>query len=61
MSVRSFYRLYILNGETNLETKALSTPKLKKLYSPKSRLKQALLGSITTPNFMQIRWTVMEE
>ena len=61
MSVRSFYRLYILNGETNLETKVFSTPKLKKLQSLKSRMKQALLGSITTPNFMQIRWTVMEE
>ena len=49
-----------MNGETNLDTKALPTPKLKKLQSPKSRLKQALLGSITTPNFTQIRWTVME-
>ena len=61
MSVRSFLSTVHLNGETNLETKAFSTPKLKKLKSPKSRLKQALLGSITKPNFMQIRWTVMEK
>ena len=61
MSVRSFVSTVHLNGRTNLETKAFSTPKLKKLLPPKSRLKLALLGSITAPNFMQIRWTVMEE
>ena len=61
MSVESFLSTVHLNGGTNLDTKAFSTPKLKKLYSPKSRLKQALLGSITTPNFKQIRCTVMEK
>ena len=44
-----------------MDTKTVSTPKLKKLQSPKSRLKQALLGSITTPNFTKIRWTIMEK
>ena len=31
MSVRSFLSTVHLNGETNLETEAFSTPKLKKL------------------------------
>ena len=31
MSVRSFLSTVHLNGETNLETKAFSMPKLKKL------------------------------
>ena len=61
MSVYSFVSTVHLNGGTNLDTKAFSTPKLNKFWAPKSRLKQALLGSITTPNFMQIRWTVMEK
>ena len=61
MIVYSFVSTVHLNGGTNLDSKAFSTQKLKKLYPPKSRLKQTLMGSITTPNFMQIRWTGMEK
>ena len=49
-----------MNGETNLDTKTLPTPKLKKLQSPKSRLKQALLGSITTLNFTQFHANLLD-
>ena len=52
MSVQTFLFPVHLDGRTNVETKTFSTPNLEELYSPKSRLKQALLGSITTPNFM---------
>ena len=43
MSVKRFLSTVHLNGETNLDTKTLSTPKLKELQPPKSTLKQALL------------------
>ena len=36
-------------------------PKLKDLQCPKIRLMQPLLGVIPMPNFMQIRWTVIEK
>ena len=35
--------------------------KLIEVQSPKVRHKQPLLVAITTPHFMQIRWTVIEE
>ena len=61
MSVISFLFAVHLNGRTNVETKTFSTPKLEKLYSPKSSMKQPLLGSITAPNFTQIRCTIIEK
>ena len=50
-----------LNGPTNLGTNTFATRKLKELQCPKIRLVQPLLSVIPTPNFMQIRWTVMEK
>ena len=46
---------------TNLETKTFSTLKLKELQCNKIRLKQPLLGAISTPNFTQICWTTVEK
>ena len=47
--------------ETNLEAKSVLYAKLKELRCLKHRLKQSLLGARTTPNFMQIRLTVVEK
>ena len=41
-----------LNRESNLESKTLTTPKLKELQGPKVRLKQPLLGATVPPNLM---------
>ena len=38
-----------------------STPKLEELRCHKTRLKQPLLGAMTTPNFTPIYWTVVDK
>ena len=50
-----------LNSEPNLESKTLTTPKLKELQGPKVRLTQPLLGATIPPNIMSFRCTVTEK
>ena len=61
MSVQSFLLTVHLNRESNLESKTLTTSKLKELQGPKVRLKLPLLGAPIPPNFMRFRCTVMEK
>ena len=44
-----------------MESKTLTTPKLKELQGPKVRFKQPLLGATIPRNFMSFRPTVMEK
>ena len=41
-----------LNGASNLESKTLTTPKLKELQNPKVSLKQPLLAATIPPSLM---------
>ena len=61
MSVQSFLLTVHLNRESNLESKTLTTSKLKELQGPKVTLKLPLLGATIPPNLMQFRCTVMEK
>ena len=61
MSVRRFLLTVHWNRVSNLESKMLTTPKLKELQGPKVRLKLPLLGATIPPNFMRFRCTVMEK
>ena len=55
MSVSSFLSTVHLNGEQNLGSKMLTTPKLKELQRPKLTHKLPLLAATSTPSFMQFR------
>ena len=44
-----------------MESKTLTTPKLKELQGPKVRFKQPLLGATIPRNFMSFRRTVTEK
>ena len=44
-----------------MESKTLTTPKLKELQGPKVRLKQSILGAKIPPNLMSFRRTVTEK
>ena len=61
MSVWSFIFTVHLNGDQNLRSKMLTTPKLKELQVPKVRRKQLVLGATIPPNLMSFRCTVMEK
>ena len=61
VSIQSFLLTVHLNRESNLESKTLTTPKLKELQDPKVRLKQPLLGATVPPNLMRFRHTVTEK
>ena len=61
MSVYSSLLTVHFEWGTNLETKTFSTLKLKELQSNKTRLKQPLLGAVSTQNFTQICWTTVEK
>ena len=66
LHVGSYERLKVLftvhfEWVTNLEAKSVPYAKLKELQCLKRRLKQSLLGARTSPDFMQIRWTVVEK
>ena len=61
VSVQSYLLTVHLNRESNLESKTLTTPKLKELHGPKVRLKQPLLGATIPPNLMSFRCTAMEK
>ena len=61
MSVQSFLLTVHLNRESNLESKTLTTSKLKELQGPKVRLKLPLLGAPIPPIFMRFCCTVMEK
>ena len=61
MSVQSFLSTVHLNGEQNLRSKMLTTPKLKELQRPILIHKLPLLPATSTPSFMQFRYTVTEK
>ena len=52
MSVSKFLSIVHLNGESNLESKTLTTPKPQELEGPKFSLKLPLLGATIPPNLM---------
>ena len=52
MSIQSVLFTVHLNGASNLESKTLTTAKLKELQGPKVRLKQPLLGATIPPNLI---------
>ena len=55
MTVESFLSTVHLNGDQNLRSKMLTTPKLKELQRPKLIHKLTLLPPTSTPIFMQFR------
>ena len=55
MSVYSFLSTVHLNGDQNLRSKMLTTPKLKELQSPKLINKLPLVPATSTQSFMQFR------
>ena len=61
MSVYTFLSTVHLNGDQNLRSKMLTTPKLKELQRPIFIPKLPLLPATSTPSFMQFRYTVTEK
>ena len=61
VSVQSFLLTVHLNRESNLESKTLTTSKLKELQGPKVRLKLPLLGAPIPPKLMRFRCTIMKK
>ena len=59
-SVSSYLCAVHLNREPNLESKMLSTPKLKQFQDPKVGCEYLLLGAMFPPNFMRFRCMVLE-
>ena len=55
MSVKSFLSTVHLNGDQNLRSKRLTTPKLKEIQRPILIFKVPLLPATSTPSFMQFR------
>ena len=61
MSAKSFLSTVHLNGDQNLRSKMLTTPKVKELQRPKLKHKLQLLPATSTPSFMQFRINGYEE
>ena len=61
MSGKCFLSTVHLNGDQNLRSKILTSPKLKKLQRPILIHKLPLLPATSIPSFMQFRYTVTEK
>ena len=55
MSIKSLLSTVHLNGEQNLRSKMLTTPKLKEVQRLKLMHKLPLLAATSTPSFVQFR------